>query len=516
MGKLVNFFQKTWPIALIALFAVLLRLVKLEELLYFTYDEEIPAFVGRRLILWQHIPLIGGATPFGFHLGPYFYWFYAVLLFIGKLNPVVWGFAGAVLSTVTTLLIYIVGKNFFSKKVGISAAILWAFSALANVYDRHLWALTWGPITCLLVLYCLQKLAQGAKKFIYPLALTIGLAVHADPSNLVFLGLILFTFLYYKLPLKKNLAVLFIAIIVFTLPLVIFDIRHNFANLRPTLNFIKAGRNTPALRLEQLEKNTLIFPQAAARLVYAFGDGEVAKQYSYCRNYIAEKFATIPLLATITASLALILFVFVSFKYRRTSNLPLISSVLILYFFGIFIYGTILNGDIFEHYLTGAFPVFLLIAAFFISRLPKKLWLITLAIFVSANLYKLSTLQNSQGLKDKRQAIEYTMQQVGDKPFSLDSLSTCWKWNGYRYLFTVFGREPVKSYVDPNFGYLYETTPIWNYHPDTVVAFVVHDFAPETAQFYRRYAELKSHEMSSKVFGNIEVIVMNNSANWFK
>ena len=61
MGKLV----KNWSLILICLFAFLLRTWNIENLFYFTYDESIPAFVGRRMILWNHIPLIGAATPFG-------------------------------------------------------------------------------------------------------------------------------------------------------------------------------------------------------------------------------------------------------------------------------------------------------------------------------------------------------------------------------------------------------------------------------------------------------------------
>ena len=84
-----------------------------------------------------------------------------------------------------------------------------------------------------------------------------------------------------------------------------------------------------------------------------------------------------------------------------------------------------------------------------------------------------------------------------------------------RYLFAVFGQEPVKSYVDPNFAYLYGTTPVAEKHPQTVVTFVIHDFVPETQSFYRRYALLKSHEVKSALFGNIEVIILDNSSSWF-
>src|SRR3989344_9511891 len=102
---------KFWPILILLIATFIFRIIRIEELFYFTYDESIPAFVARRLILWNHLPLIGGVTPFNFHLGPYFYWFYAIILFFGKLNPLAWGYASAVIAVITTLMIYLVGKS---------------------------------------------------------------------------------------------------------------------------------------------------------------------------------------------------------------------------------------------------------------------------------------------------------------------------------------------------------------------------------------------------------------------
>ncbi len=504
---------KFWPLILLLTLTFLLRIYHLEKLFYFTYDEEIPAFVGRRLILWHHIPLIGGATPFGFHLAPYFYWFYSALLLIGKLNPLIWGMASAAISVFTTLLIYKVGVLISSKKVGISAAIFWTFSLLANIFDRHLWALFWGPLVSLLVIYFLIKIIFGSARAIYLLAIIIAVSIHADPSNLIFFVLTVLIILCQKMDIKKNLSILALAVVVFTLPLIAFDLRHNFSNTRPSFNLIKTGRNAPVIRSQKFINNSLLFPQTATRLIYKFGDNQVAKDYSYCANFINEKFASIPPILLAFTSIALIFFIVWSFNSQQ-KTWRLISAILLLYYTGIQVYSIILSGDIFEHYLTGIFPSILLIVAFFVSRLPKKLWLAVIGLFVAVNLYKLAILDNSQGLTEKRKAIEFTITKVGNQPFSLESLSTCWRLNGYRYLFTVFGKEPVKSYVDPNFAYLYGTTQVWDHHPPIVAAFVVHDFAPETPLFYKRYADFKSHETTSSIFGSIEVIIMENSNNW--
>lgn len=496
--------------------AFILRIVKIEDFFYFTYDEAVPAFVGRRLILWHHVPLIGGVTPFNFHLGPYFYWFYTILLAIGKLNPIIWGYAGAVIAALTTLLIYKLGSDIGSKKLAITAAVFWAFSYLANIYDRHLWALYWGPLFSIIILISLIKIIKGNEKFVYFLGAALALSIHADPSNLVFLLLSIIVWLIYRLSIGRS-AVIACCMILFSFtPLVIFDLRHNFSNTRPAIDFWKQGRNNPGFDLDKFSQNSLLFPRTFTRLIYTFGDNEIVKQYSYCPLFVKEKFNAIPNYLIILSSLIIISFILFNIKKTKdNTGWYLIALLTTLYFLGIQIYGTIFRADIFEHYITGIFPIFFLIAAIFISKLPRILWLSALAIFVIFNLYKLSFSENSQGLTVKRQAIEYTMAQVGDRPFSLDSLSTCWKLNGYRYLFAVFGREPTKSYVDPNFAYLYGTTPVAKKHPETVVAFIVHDFVPETAKFYARYALLKSHEVKSALFGNIEVIIMDNLSNWF-
>lgn len=504
-----------WPLGLLLLATFITRTVKLEELFYFTYDESVFAFVGRRLILWHHIPLIGGATPFGFHVAPYFYWFFALTLGIGNLNPIAWGWTSAAVATLTTFMMYLSGKTLGTRKIGYLAASFWAFSYSANVYDRHFWGLTFGPLFSLIVLYCLYQIKKGHQNFIYVLGMTLALIIHADLSYYAFLVMAVISWIAFKLPANKKTLIAVAFIVISFIPLVVFDLRHNFANIRPVSSFLSSGKNTPGFETQKFTDNLLLFPRSAARFVYVPGDNELAKQYSYCKGYVAEKFAALQMLFVIGAAVILLYYIYWSWRKNTNPGWRLVSLLLILYFVGIQIYGTVLRADIFEHYLTGIFSIYLLIFALFISRLPKKLWLIALALFAAANLYKFSLAQNSQGLAEKREAIQYTMTQVGDKPFSLDSLSTCWKLNGYRYLFAVYGREPVKSYVDPNFAYLYGTTTVAEKHPETVVVFVIHDFAPETSEFYKRYDLLKSHEISSALFGSIEVIVMDNKSGWF-
>ena len=82
-------------------------------------------------------------------------------------------------------MVYLVGREIKDKKLGMVAAGLWSFSYLANVYDRHFWALYWGPLVSLVVIFSLHKIIKGHHKFVYLLAATIAFAIHADLSNLL-------------------------------------------------------------------------------------------------------------------------------------------------------------------------------------------------------------------------------------------------------------------------------------------------------------------------------------------
>jgi len=479
----------------------------------FSFDEEVPAFVARKLILFGDISLLGGVTPFGFHLAPYFYWFLAILLFFGKLNPIIWGYAGAAIATITTLMMFLVGKEFFNKKVGFLAASFWTFSYLANVYDRHLWALYWGSLFSLTVIYSLYKIVKGNQNFTYLLGAVLALAVQVDPSNLIFVLLASVVWIFYKIPIKKSTLVALFLVIVSFVPIVVFDLTHNFANIKPALEYFKQGKQHPAANPQGFVDNFLIFPKTFSRLIYTFGDDEIAKNYSYCWGFINEKYQAIPqiiiLFSTILVLISLVWF------FKKQFQFKVLGTSILLYVLGIEIFGTLFKSDIFEHYITGLFAIFLIILGFFVAKLPKKIWLIVLAVFVFFNVQKLFSAQNSMGLTYKRQAIEYTSRKLGNKDFSLDSLSTCWRYGGYRYLFAVFGREPVKSYVDPNLAHLYGPTKVASEHPQTVVTLISHDFVPETDTFYKQYARFKAHEVENKIFGNIEVIILDNSKKWF-
>ena len=200
--KIITAVQNFFLPILIIVPGVAVRLYKLTETFHFTYDEEIIAFVGKRIFINSHIPLIGGVTPMHIHVAPYFYWISGTILFFSNLNPTGWGVVAALFSAVVMCLLYKTGTTFFNRQVGLISAFLYSFSFYQNIFDRHYWGLMFNGFFSLLSLYSLfQYLSTHKKIYLIPLAIVFFLSFHFDPSNLVLyllIGSVLFFSKYKK------------------------------------------------------------------------------------------------------------------------------------------------------------------------------------------------------------------------------------------------------------------------------------------------------------------------------
>jgi hypothetical protein len=504
---------------------VFLRLIKLSELFHFTYDEEIIAFVGKRIFVNHHLPLIGGVTPMHVHVAPYYYWISGFFLFLSRLNPVGWGIAGAAIAGVTMWVLYKVGTLYFNRKVGIVAVFLYAFSFYQNIFDRHYWGLLFDGLIALTTLLALYQILKGKKRYAWLLALSLTIGFHTDPSTLVLFlltGLLFFfakrnklmTFSITTNTIKQTLLIISLVFLIALLPLVIFDIRHHFSNSRGIIQYLSELRNGRKGVIHTLPLDAVLFvPRVLARTLYVFGDTDLAKQYSYCPAYATGRLQAVPL--TIVVGIFL-LGLYSMIVYRKKSHyrlgLGIIGILFVATYVGITLYGLIAKGDLFDHYLSTLFPAFFLLIALVLVEISRRfLWLTILLLicFGIANASLLSHAQHRFGFADKEKAVRWAIVQTGSAPFSLDVLSDCFRFNGYRYLFYLFGKEPSKSYVDANFTHLYDIAPAQT-HPTTLVIITNPDFK-ETPDYYAQYSRYLTKTKNRATFGNIEVLIVDNS-----
>lgn len=502
--------KKHWFLLIIIFFALYIRLIHLLELFHFTYDESVFAFIGKRLFINKHISLIGGVTPFHVHVGPYFYWFSAILLYISNFNPSGWGVFSAIFSGVTILLLYTYCKEVYTHRVALIASLIYSFSLYINIFERHYWGLYFNPTISIVVFYCLMKIISGKNRFFLLLGLILAFAFHNDLTTLVFLPLVTWTFIKFKINIINNRYAL-IGVFIFLLsfvPLIIFDLKHDFVNIKGVNQYFSEAKKSTGFSLKRTIESFYYLPLYFARIIYIPQNLDLAKEYSYCKEYAAEKWNGVPFTLVI---ISLIVIFYNLFFDRHKKSQELLMTFVFSIIIGVIIYFGFLGRPFFDHYLSTLIPTAVIFMARLINKIMDKSKMVgysLIVLFLILNLLKFTKIKHSYGFDLKSQAVKWAIgNSEGD--FSLESLSSCFRYNGYRYLFYLYGKEPKKSYVDQNFFWLYDKPPS-DSHPDLLVVMVAEDFKKEE-NLFSKYKLYKGREIKSRKFGNLEVIIADNT-----
>ena len=75
---------------------------------------------------------------------------------------------------------------------------------------------------------------------------------------------------------------------------------------------------------------------------------------------------------------------------------------------------------------------------------------------VSLNIYTVITAKGDYGLTAKKLLISKVLNTVGTASYDLSQEGDCHKYEAWRYLFSVYGKNPSHTSEDPVFGWLYK------------------------------------------------------------
>lgn len=485
--------------------------------MHFEMDEEVIVWKTRQFWLKGRPFLIGGGTPLGFHIGPAFYYLSSFPLVLSNGDPLAWGVMAAAVGGLTIALLWIVGKKLGGDKTGYLAALLWATSFVPIMTDRHWWPLVLNPLLMLLCVWSIAQILKGRKNWWIIQGVILSFAWQADLSVLgLFLATAMIVGVRMKQDFKKILTA--VVIIVFSLlPLVIFELRHPGSNLGKVTEFKGFERLSlsPTIFIEVLDVSSrsvsrLLFPVANA-------DGNLENFYTWCKD-IAKRRITEQTSLGMATGLVLLLTPSALFVSRRlagsdlldpalSKSLSLTTASTVL---GAVFYRS-LGGELFDFYFSTLYPIAVLSAAFIIFRLRAVIgvWagIAIAGAIVITNVVVFSKSYHPQGLSVKRSLVHWVTERVGGRPFALESLSGCSRYNGVRYLFLREGNEPSLSFMDPNLFWLYDSLP-WVQYPDTfVVTATPRDLTQEDRTRYNLF-EAKATERAT--FGDFEALVVDN------
>jgi len=233
---------------LILLLASFLRLWRIYDFAVFLGDEGRDALVVKKMIVEHRFTLLGPMTSVGnMYLGPVYYYMMIIPLWLTRLDPVGPAMMVAIIGVLTVLLIYLTGRDFFDKLVGLTAALLYAVSPLVISHTRSSWNPNPMPFFALLAIYSLFKAIKNQdRRWLMVLGLSLGITTQLHYMSLILIGSI-FLFLLILRPKfsLKDYFLLFISFVLVLVPQILFELRHDFVISKSIITFLKEREVSP-------------------------------------------------------------------------------------------------------------------------------------------------------------------------------------------------------------------------------------------------------------------------------
>jgi len=403
----------------------------------FLGDEGRDALMIKRILVEHDIPLIGPPTSVGnIYLGPLYYYMMAVPMAVFWLNPVAAAGMVALVGVLTVALIYFLAREWFGKVAAILAAFLYSISPITITYSRSSWNPNPAPFFTLIAMLSFYQ-ARKTSNFLW-LVFTGGAVAAATQMHYlalilipVFIILWFFELLIFKKQKEfRNFVTgsigAIVAFFIVTLPLIVFDFKHNFLNYRALNSLFFSSDDT-------IRSGFLI----------DLGKVWVLYQDKLVGRYIAAEAGWLSLLISILVLIPIVYLI--KNRQMNDKNWPILalSVWLVVGLLGISLY----KHDVYDHYLGFLSPVLYLLLAGIIVLLKPKWQVITAVILLLVvgfyNLQKNPLLfpPNNQ-LQRTQNIARFVISEAKGEPFNFALIAQSNYDAAYQFYLDRFGFKP--------------------------------------------------------------------------
>lgn len=409
------------------------RFYNLQNRIIFDWDQETLAYQMRNLILHHDIFLIGHrATDVkGFYFGPYYEYLQVPFFFLTNLNPIALLYSIVTINIAFLTFAYFVIKKLFDRATSLGFIFIWAVNSTLITYDITMWAPIIIPIGMLGSYYLLSKIyKKGSFKNWITLGLWLGFftQVHSlffavDLFAASFLAHLLMTKPQQRENIFKKILLLGGSASLFMLPLILFDLKHDFLNLRLVFEYffhrtqgqVKFGESlqvftnfmSPLIPFNNLYLTGLFYFAFLGLLLY-----QVSKIKGFHQSFYVA---------------SLVLWISTALVYLKFTQRPS------------------------EYYFLYLYPLMVLALLQAVQTKIRQgiLILCIFILFVNAGRLRTATETYNRGLHEKMQTIRIVKSHVGNRKFNVAYDLPLGLATGYDYLFDYYDTPPTKNPKDP-------------------------------------------------------------------
>jgi hypothetical protein len=409
--KILNIFL----LVLIVVLGIWLRTFNLSSRYSFGWDQQDDAVKVMGIISGKSLTLIGPrvAGPDSFFVPPWHYYFLSPFYLAGNGSPWSGEAATIFVGVVTIFIYYLTAKKLWGEKVGLLSA--WG-AGLA--YSLVSWNVMYTPALTAIVFYLGNKMFED-KRYVLPAIVAAFFAgtTHLVPATLLVMVL-LGIFLMKKRPKMRTVLIALLIGTVSLLPLLAFDIRHDFLNIRKVLEF--AGK--------QGDSHGGLFNLLAWRAYF--------RGFSFMSGY---KFSEI---WYIGERLLLVGFVFLGIRAGKDTNRRIWYAIWFLFPAVILLF---YHSNIPEYYF--GIPIALVPIFIAMSTIKNKgVWaVIFLSLLTYVQIVRVTRERIFPALADKQAIVDFMIDYSDNSKFNFSYNVPFGDEVGYPYLFKWRGKEPQST-----------------------------------------------------------------------
>lgn len=400
----------------------------------FGHDADLYSWIVKDILVDHHFRLIGQLTSTeGIFIGPLFYYLLIPFFLLFRMDPIGTAFFPPIIAVLTILSYYFVFSKLFNKAAGLIAALIHAISWPTIGFDRWMVPTIPTKLWAIWYLYSLILISRGNFSTLPILGLLVGLIWHIHLALLPsLLAIPVALIVSKKLPNPKQILLFLICFIIPSLPLFLFEIRHNFIQLTSLINTFLSNDKTGGVGFAKLQS---VFGQISQNTAsFLISPLSLSKEYQ------------------IVLTIILILSAFWLAKIKIIKFKEAI--VLLSWIIGVVLYFTFSSIITSEYYFTNLEIVFMLIislllfAVFKSSKFGKYFIILALGFFVLRNLYLYITYQPYHiGYAEKEAITKYIIQDAKSKNWpcvGINYITMPGENVGFRYLFYIHNLKTAK------------------------------------------------------------------------
>ena len=252
----------------ILIIGLVLRFYNYENRWGLAYDQARDVIVTHEALLRQTLPLIGPFSASGpFVFGPYWYWFNMLLAIIAPSWMMVhWVFQG-IASTLMIIVAYKTGKDLYEKKFGLIFAFLVAISTAGIAQSTNLTYSTMVGFVCFLLLFFVVKYCHHpSNKYLFIIALTIGIAINIHFQAIGTLAYLPLLLLFRGISFKK-IVVSAVGLAIPFIPILLFDFLSNHFQSRNLFDYFILHKGPPSPPKRWLTYGLVTWPNTWAHII---------------------------------------------------------------------------------------------------------------------------------------------------------------------------------------------------------------------------------------------------------